>query len=99
MQKFRSKNAVIEEAASSLVSKMLAKGISSVEITSLGGTISLPGGGFIGTQKAIVSLSSDKKLIIRRSEREKETGYEYPLDADTIMWISGHKIPIHNVKI
>lgn len=96
MQKLRLTDVDINKKASSLISEMLANGISSIEITSLSGTIRLPGGAFIGTEKAIVSLASNKKLIIRRSERNEE-GYEYPLDADTIQWIKDYRIPIHKI--
>lgn len=85
----------ILKAADTIVSKMISDGTTSIEITTLKGIIPLPGGGNIGSQKAIVSLTADKKLIINRGDRPHELPHEYPLDSHTLQWMKNTKIPIH----
>lgn len=95
MKKFYFTDASVQKSVSLIISKMNTDGVPSLEITSLTGSIHLPSGGNIGTQKAIVSLTSDKKLIISRDDKKNEAPYEYPLDHSILQWIKINKIPVH----
>ena len=77
----------VEKRLFSLVEQMNTKELTSLELAVLpGGIVTLPGGGLIGTQNAVVSISPSGLII---------TGYEYPLDAHiTIQWIKENRINI-----
>ena len=98
MKKFYFTQKNIRNALLHLTFTMNTQDKPSVEITTLIGDIRLPGGGYIGCQKATVLIIShsisDFKLVIRRDDKKGEL-HEYPLDTMTIQWIKDNKIPIH----
>ena len=96
MKNFRRTSKTIQEAISALVPQMMSKGLSSVVIKTFNGIVRLPGGAYIAGDQIIASLTTDSQLLIKRSDRTKDSGHSYPLDYFSVEWLKENRIQIPN---